>query len=222
MSAIYESEDLLDLSEGSLHPGGDALTNRLLLLSELPSGASILDIGCGTGRTVQRLLSLGYDAYGIDRSEKLVKIADSPRISCRDARELTGQYNAILSECVLGLIPEPESFLQSLKEHLLPGGKLLFNEPVRKSDPVYLSPNPSCISGLRRPEEFAKMLHDCGYRCLAFEEDEQAIRNYLAMLIMVFGSADAFFSELEGSCASGCPRNYRLSYLLSVWVSDGC
>ena len=217
MPAIYESEDLLDLSEGSLHPGGDALTDRLLILSGLPLGASILDIGCGTGRTVRRLLSLGYDAFGIDRSEKLVRLANSPRISCRDAREMTGQYDAILAECVLSLIPEPESFLRSLKDHLLPGGKLLLNEPVRKTDPVYLAPQPSCISGLKRTDEFAEMLHNCDYRCLASEEDEQAIRNYLAMLIMVFGSADAFFSELEGSCAAGCPRNYRLSYLLSVW-----
>lgn len=217
MIPIYENEDLLELSGGSLHPGGDALTDRLLSIAKLPAGSSVLDIGCGTGRTVQRLLKLGYDAYGIDRNEKMVRIAASPRITCTDAVSLSGEYDAILTECVLSLIPEQELFLRSLHAHLKPGGMLLLNEPVRKSDERYVANNPSCISGLKNTKEFSEMLCRCGYSCLAQLEDDQAIRNYLAMLIMVFGSADAFFSELEGTCAANYPKSYRLGYLLSVW-----
>ncbi len=217
MNPIYENEDLLELSDGSLHPGGDALTDRLLSIAKLPAGSTILDIGCGTGRTVRRLLKLGYDAYGIDRSEKMVRIASSPRITCADALSFSGTYDAILTECVLSLIPEQELFLLSLHGHLKPGGMLLLNEPVCRTDKSYVTARPSCISGLKNAKEFSEMLCRCGYSCLAQLEDDQAIRNYLAMLIMVFGSADAFFSELEGSCAAGCPKSYRLGYLISVW-----
>lgn len=33
---------------------------------ELPRGARILDFGCGQGRSVEALVRLGYDAYGVD------------------------------------------------------------------------------------------------------------------------------------------------------------
>ncbi|MBK5276051.1 MAG: hypothetical protein JJE30_13495 [Desulfuromonadales bacterium] len=33
---------------------------------ELPAGTRILDFGCGIGHGVEQLVSLGFDAYGID------------------------------------------------------------------------------------------------------------------------------------------------------------
>ncbi|RMF07346.1 class I SAM-dependent methyltransferase [Candidatus Woesearchaeota archaeon] len=43
-------------------------------LSFLP-GRKILDAGCGSGRDVEYLRELGYDAVGIDASEELIKAA---------------------------------------------------------------------------------------------------------------------------------------------------
>ena len=44
-------------------------------LSYIPVGGSIMDLGCGSGRDVKWFRDHGYDAYGLDASEKLVSIA---------------------------------------------------------------------------------------------------------------------------------------------------
>ncbi len=44
-------------------------------LSQL-SGKEVLDVGCGFGRDVGKMRKLGYTAYGIDISEKMIGEAD--------------------------------------------------------------------------------------------------------------------------------------------------
>src|SRR3974390_2519613 len=46
-----------------------------LLLNELPSGARILDVGCGTGHLSKRLFDRGYLVTGIDISEDMLEYA---------------------------------------------------------------------------------------------------------------------------------------------------
>ncbi|MFD7767784.1 class I SAM-dependent methyltransferase [Streptomyces sp. NPDC059787] len=42
---------------------------------EIPCAASLLDAGCGHGRDAEYLSSLGHTVHGIDRSEKLLRMA---------------------------------------------------------------------------------------------------------------------------------------------------
>ena len=44
-------------------------------LEYIPIGGRIMDLGCGSGRDVKWFRDHGYDAYGLDASEELVKIA---------------------------------------------------------------------------------------------------------------------------------------------------
>lgn len=44
-------------------------------LKYIPAGGRIMDLGCGSGRDVKWFKENGYDAYGLDASEELVKIA---------------------------------------------------------------------------------------------------------------------------------------------------
>ena len=44
-------------------------------LEHIPTGGRIMDIGCGSGRDVKWFRDHGYEAYGLDASEELVKIA---------------------------------------------------------------------------------------------------------------------------------------------------
>lgn len=43
--------------------------------SSFPTNARVLDIGAGSGRDPNKLLNLGYDAYGIEPCEKLRNLA---------------------------------------------------------------------------------------------------------------------------------------------------
>lgn len=53
----------------------DVMDNIHLFLKNIPNGAKILDIGCGSGRDTLTFKSLGYDVVAFDSSEELVKQA---------------------------------------------------------------------------------------------------------------------------------------------------
>ncbi|MGQ9731901.1 MAG: SAM-dependent methyltransferase, partial [Candidatus Zipacnadales bacterium] len=52
-----------------------AETETILRLLDLPSGASILDLGCGQGRHVVELARRGYQVTGLDLSRVLLQKA---------------------------------------------------------------------------------------------------------------------------------------------------
>ena len=47
----------------------------VLELLELPAGASILDVGCGTGRHAVELARRGYAVTGLDLSSEMLRVA---------------------------------------------------------------------------------------------------------------------------------------------------
>ena len=116
------------------HPGGQENTCRMLALSGLHSGASILDMGAGAGETVALLQSLGYAARGIDRSPRseLVEQADM---------HFTGfpgeSFDAVLSQCAFYISGDVEKALSESHRLLKPGGKLLLADVFfQKPEPL--------------------------------------------------------------------------------------
>ncbi|HEY90994.1 MAG TPA: class I SAM-dependent methyltransferase [Dehalococcoidia bacterium] len=88
---------------------GDDFTPRVfpileqMVLRQLPTGAPILDLCCGTGQLAGTLTALGYRVTGLDGSPEMLKFAhenapDAEFIKA-DARtfELPEQYDAVVS-----------------------------------------------------------------------------------------------------------------------------
>jgi SAM-dependent methyltransferase len=219
MSALYESDALLELTGGVLHPGGGMLTMRAVEAAALFYGARVLDVGCGTGAAVRMLRACGFDARGIDASEKLVSMAASPYVTLGDGRELSGRYDALLLECVMSLLGDRKAFLRSAISALLPGGKLILSEPYRKSTCTDILPVISCVNGVPDLDGYRQMMREAGFRCFAMLDETDALRSFLAMLIMNFGSADAFLCQMTGGCKA-MPQGMRLGYAISVWERD--
>ena len=158
MNALYENDDLLQLTEGFVHPGGELLTRKAIFAAELPKGSKVLDIGCGPGRSVELLRGLGYDARGIDSSQKVVTLANSPYVTLENAQEFMGNYHGLLLQCVLSLIPDKEKFLSHAKSALLPGGRLVLCELFRKQSGENSIPAVSCVNGLLERNDFFSLL----------------------------------------------------------------
>lgn len=111
-----------------------------------PAGSRVLDIGAGSGRDLDLLLSSGYDAYGVDASPVMVSQAlkDHPALSGRfiegslpaDKAIFGGDFDGILCSAVLQHI-EDENLLDaafSIRESLAPGGILLLSVPHARPD----------------------------------------------------------------------------------------
>jgi SAM-dependent methyltransferase len=102
-------------------------------LSEwLPTGASVLDVGCGAGLAVRVLAEAGFDAEGIDLSPEMVSYAKARN---PDRRILTGDllhtdlhrdYDAVLAFAFIHLFPKKDAprVLARIWSILRPGGLL--------------------------------------------------------------------------------------------------
>ena len=98
----------------------------------------ILDLGCGTGVNLDRLLRLGlpFGHYtGVDFSSSMLALArkrfgDVPGVTFREgdatALEDSGErYDAIVATWLLDHLSEPVGFVNGIQRSLAPGGHLL-------------------------------------------------------------------------------------------------
>ncbi|HEX4231749.1 MAG TPA: class I SAM-dependent methyltransferase [Bryobacteraceae bacterium] len=108
-----------------------------LFFSQIPTGASVLDVCCGSGHVTRELVRRGYHVTGVDASTELLARAraELPAVDFRmmDARHLilNREYDAALSTFdslnhVLSLIGLRQVFAGVLKA-LKPGGLFVFD-----------------------------------------------------------------------------------------------
>ena len=116
-----------------------------LVLDRVPSGASVLDVGCGNGETLMRLvLEKGCSGTGIDFSEKMIESAreSTKAAGCADRVSFQlgavpalpaglGEFDYAISErCLINLDGETaqrQAFL-AIMSHVKPGGRYLMIE----------------------------------------------------------------------------------------------
>ncbi|MBS3902814.1 MAG: class I SAM-dependent methyltransferase [Anaplasmataceae bacterium] len=125
-----------------------------LLGKEPLSGAeNILDFGCGDGKVsaeIARLVPQGT-VTGVDISAEMIHFAHIkfppyayPNLAFQQSNSLTfddipeeSLYDLICSFCVFHLVAHPQKILKSFKEHLTPGGKLMFVVPAGKNPALF-------------------------------------------------------------------------------------
>jgi arsenite methyltransferase len=108
-------------------------------LGEIPSGAHVLDIGCGAGvdaLLTGELAGAAGKVLGLDLTAEMIQKANSNKAMMQaenvdfqigDVQSLKGMdgwFDVIISNGVFNLIPEKETALQHAHKLLKPGGKL--------------------------------------------------------------------------------------------------
>jgi SAM-dependent methyltransferase len=108
--------------------------------------SKLLDIGCGSGRDLALLASLGHDCFGVDATSEFVALAQSlhPQLQGKILEAtlptLTppfgGGFDGILCSAVLMHIPEIEltATATSIKNCLKANGRLLYSVPSKRLD----------------------------------------------------------------------------------------
>lgn len=128
---------------GSAPPTAIGVTQVRDWARTLPDGAVVLDLGCGSGLPITRVLvGEGLDVHAIDASPTLVaafrKNFPSVPVACESATESTffgRSFDGILAWGLMFLLqPEEQRHLiERVSRALEPGGRLLFTSP---RDPV--------------------------------------------------------------------------------------
>lgn len=111
------------------------------------SGGPVLEVGVGTGRVAEAIARIGIDVVGVDVSPSMLELArdrfaerglaDRVELVRADMRRLDlGDLRfplAVLPYRVLAHALTPDELVDTLtaiREHLTPGGRLVFNLPV--------------------------------------------------------------------------------------------
>lgn len=97
----------------------------------LPKGGALLDIGCGTGLFIEKYLSQGGSAVGIDLSRNMIQRARE-KCPCCDLTLATGEsipfkdntFDAISSILVFSYLQDPQAMLGEACRVLRPGGSI--------------------------------------------------------------------------------------------------
>jgi len=206
---MYENSSLSQITGGPLRPGGLDLTARLLELCELPCGARILDVGCGTGSTVEELRATGsYHAFGIDRSELLLQtgmiLHPNLPLTCGWGKALpvaNSVMDAVIAECSLSAMTNLEDVLAEFQRVLRPNGRLALSDVYARNPdgiPVLRTLPLSC--GLRdtlTQTELTTRLQMHGFEILVWEDHSETLKYLAAQMILAHGSMSEFWSKSE-------------------------
>ena len=176
---------------GRVHP---EVTNRYygcgLVCPPLLEGCKVLDLGCGTGRDAYLLSQLVGEqgqVVGVDMTREQLAIAQAhadhhaelfgyANVSflegtieqLQDLPLDPGQFDVIVSNCVLNLATDKGAVLRGVKRLLKPGGEFYFADvytdrrlpAALRSDPVLYG---ECLGGALYWKDFLRLARQAGF-----------------------------------------------------------
>jgi cyclopropane fatty-acyl-phospholipid synthase-like methyltransferase len=142
---------------------------------KLPPRAAVIELGCGGGQPITRVLSeAGLRVWAIDSSPTLVAAFQSrfPTIPVQCARvqdsDFFGRmYDAAVAIGLIFLLAEPDQaeLISRVADIIVPGGRFLFTAPIQVHDWTDVNTGALCRSlGQARYE---RLLSEAGFRVLA-------------------------------------------------------
>ncbi|CAM3830432.1 methyltransferase domain-containing protein [Kibdelosporangium persicum] len=118
---------ILDLADSL--PGAPELRARTYELLDLPEGAPVVDVGCGTGRAVDELAALGAGPIGVDVSPQMIEAAKArwPHdFRVGDAYDLpVRDVLGYRADKVLHALDDPARAVAEAYRVLAPGGRIV-------------------------------------------------------------------------------------------------
>ena len=155
--------------------GHAPLTNWGLSLVEIHDGWTMLDIGCGGGATLKRLLkrSMNAQVYGIDISEESVakakkvnaKVLDKQVFVTQGSAEVLpyedNKFDLVTAVETVYFWPNLPNCLKEVKRVMKPGGRFAIMVEVLESDSVWTD----VVDGMTAysPEQLKEMLDGAGF-----------------------------------------------------------
>jgi SAM-dependent methyltransferase len=148
----------------------------------LPPGATVIDLGCGTGLPITKVLvDEKLNVYGVDASPSLVaafrhNLPDVP-VACESVVESSFFNRTFDGVVAWGLIfllqpDEQRQLIQKVADILLPGGRFLFTSSMGTEPLVWNDAMTGLESRSLGAAEYRKLLSEVGLYVTRDYEDE--------------------------------------------------
>lgn len=140
-----------------MHPGGETATRELLDLAGVGPGTRLVDLGCGTGRTVALAEAVGAEAVGLDRDGPVC--GELPSLPFAD-----DAFDVAVSECAICLVDDLDAALAEARRVLRPGGRLAVADVVADEPPDLPGPlaRMLCLDGARPEGDLVDAMQGAG------------------------------------------------------------
>ena len=194
-AAAYGREATRWLMGDRLHPGGAALTDRLIEALTVGPAELVADVACGPGASaLQATMRTGCQVVGIDLSPACIERAREAALAAGldgqvrfvvgDAERLPladSSVDGVLCECALCTFPNKAAAARELSRVLRPGAKLALSDMTADSDRLpqalcSLDGWIACISDARPLGEIAGLLADAGLEVIVSERYDEALQ----------------------------------------------
>lgn len=181
------------------------------LSRNLSKGARVLDIGCGRGVLLGRLMDMGFEAHGVELNEDAARGAD-PRAEIRFATHLRDAaypedfFDEIILWHVLEHLPDPRGTLEECRRIMKPGGKIIVSLPnfgslqSRVSGAAWFHLDPPRHLFHFPAKALARLLERCDFACESV--------HHFSLRQNPFGWIQSALNRF-----SGLPRNALYTYL---------
>ncbi|MEO0602370.1 MAG: methyltransferase domain-containing protein, partial [Myxococcota bacterium] len=216
-AAFYEQDWVRALMGDHFHPGGEALTRRLVDDLALQPGDRVLDLACGTGTTAL-LLGAGWDVevIGLDASASnvaraTVRAADLGSVAFVEGRAhavplADAQFDAVLVECAVSTFADKPAVANEIVRVLKPGGRLAISDMAvygaLPDDLAAFGQGWACVDDALTMEGYRDLFVSAGLR-VEVEEDESASLDAMVLelkkklLLAGLGDASGLFEGLQ-------------------------
>ncbi len=170
----------------AMERGHGRFTERALQAWSLGPGSRVLDVGCGNGWTVRRMMALGAgEGVGVDISAEMVALAQPPgRYLQASADQLPfpdARFSHVISVEALYYCADPEAALREWARVAQPGARLMVLIDLYRENPCHriwqpLFPFPVQIRG---EAAWAAAIESCGWRGCAYRRilDPRGVRS---------------------------------------------
>jgi cyclopropane fatty-acyl-phospholipid synthase-like methyltransferase len=157
--------------------GRDLMEKKYLdaVVGQLPAGASVLDLGCGTGEPILRyLLQQGLQVTGVDASQVMLQLARNafPQTTflLQDMRQLQlpQRFHAIIAWHSFFHLPAADqpAMFPLFAQHLHPGGLLLFTSGTEHGEAWGEVGGENLYHASLDTQAYAQLLQENGFRVL--------------------------------------------------------